>query len=200
MCYGQTSYNYPTVNMPSTLDSMTRAEEGLGREGVCVEQAPHWDEVSEPHTEKPDLHTRSHAMGEARLPHKAQPQLGFPGHGPRSHSCRRVKNKGRGLFLGTLNSTRRIHFREGDSLKGPSRHETQQQRKAVLWRARLTRAGPARSTAAPTPEEAHRAASGSPQPRGTRNPLTNRGGLGQQPTSSLFIFHSNTSWPNFQRV
>lgn len=41
MCYGQTSYNnYPTVNMPSTLDSMTRAEEGLGREGVCVEQAP----------------------------------------------------------------------------------------------------------------------------------------------------------------
>lgn len=159
-----------------------------------------WDEVSEPHTGKPDLHTRSHAMGEARLPHKAQPQLGFPGRGPRSHSCRRVKNKGRGLFLGTLNSTRRIHFREGDSLKHPSLHETKQQRKAVLWRARLTRAGPARNTAAPTPEEAHRAASGSPQHRGTRNPLTSWRGLGQQPTSSLFIFHSNTSWPNFQRV
>lgn len=65
-----------------TPDSMARAEEGLGREGVCVDQAPHWEEASEPHTGKPDLHTRSHAVGEARLPHKVQPQLGFPGRGP----------------------------------------------------------------------------------------------------------------------
>ena len=187
MCYGQTSYNSPNENMPSTLwqHNQGGGRAGEGR-GVCGPSTPRgWGfrttqwETWPPHQKPRD----GRGMPSTQGPTTA----GLSQQGPRSHSCRRVKNKGQGLFLGTLNSTPRIHFREGDSLKRPSLHETKQQRKALLWRARLTTAGPARSSAAPTPEEAHRAASESPQDWGTRNPLTNRRSVGQQPTSSLFI-------------
>lgn len=58
-------------------------DQGRGRagdtRGVCGPSTPLGWGFRNIHTGKPDLHSRSHALGEAHLPHQAQPHLGFPG-------------------------------------------------------------------------------------------------------------------------